>query len=510
MDRALADELKTVGYASIETHISRVFLRESDVFKCKRSVSLGFLDFSTLERRRQACIAEVTLNRRLASDVYLGVVALVRDEHGDLAFLPEPSGQEVLEWAVHMRRLRDADRADLLLARGDLGAEDVEGLARQIAGFHRTARGDEETTRLGGVDALTRNVHENFEQLAQLEPHLSAVELDALRAQQLGFLARGQQQLLERERAGFVRDGHGDLRLEHCYRAADEFLVIDCIEFNDRFRYADTCADLAFLTMDLRHLGRSDLADLFLAAYAREVADYTLYGVLDLYESYRATVRGKVMAMLAQDAEADHARRACAADEARRYLVQALAAGARPTRRPTLYVTFGLIASGKSTVARALSLREGLAQLSADEIRKQLLGIAPTTAQSEPPFAGAYGVAMTERVYDAMFERAGEVLASGRGAVLDATFRARVHRERARSLARAHGANILFVECHVERALALARLAERARSAHVSDGRAEIYDDFAASFEPPEELAAEEHARVDTDGPLELALHLRG
>ncbi len=504
---ALADELKLDGFEMVETHISRVFLRGGDVYKCKRPVSLGFLDFSTLELRRRACSAEVTLNRRLAPDVYLGVVGVLRDERGALCFVPEAQCGEVLEWAVHMRRLRDEDRADLLLAQGTLRAQDIEQLAKQLAAFHRAAQTDEETARLGGSEALGQNVRENFAQLGELEPHIDATELEHLQAYQLGFLDGERERLRERERAGFVRDGHGDLRLEHCYRTpAGEFLVIDCIEFNQRFRYADVCADLAFLTMDLRHQGRTDLADLLLAAYARDSRDYALYGVLDFYESYRATVRGKVMGMLAQDGDVEEGVRERARREARRYLLQALAAAAAPVAVPTLYVTFGLIASGKSTLARSLCVHEGLAQLSADEVRKQLLEVSPTTARKEDPFVGDYGQHMTERVYDELFARAKQILASGRGVVLDASFRAKGHRDRARKLAAQLGVSIRFVECFVDRSEALARLSERARRPHVSDGRAEIYDAFAASFEAPDELPAEEYVRLQTAGPVELVL----
>jgi aminoglycoside phosphotransferase family enzyme/predicted kinase len=507
MDRTYWQELEALGFASIQTHISRVFLRDRDVYKCKRAVSLGFLDFSTLELRARACAAEVVLNRRLAPDVYLGVVGLVRDEHGTLCFVPEPRAGEVLEWAVHMRRLPDEARADTLLNRGQLSPHDVEVLARQIAAFHRTARADEETARLGGYEALAQNVHENFVQLAEQEAHVAADELGPLRAYQLAFLDRERSRLQERASAGFVRDGHGDLRLEHCYRAEDgRFSIIDCIEFNQRFRYADVCADLSFLTMDLRHLGRADLAERLVAAYARESGDYALYRLLDFYESYRAVVRGKVMGMLAQDAEVDYAVRARARAESRRYLLQARAAAARPLCVPRLYVTFGLIASGKSTLARLLCAQEGLSLLSADEVRKQLLGVAPTAARAEKPFVGAYGEQMTDRVYDEMFARASHVLASGRGVVLDASFRTQTHRARARALAKKHGVDVLFLECHVDRSSALARLAERARGPHVSDGRAEIYDAFAEHFESPDELSSQELVRVETNDAPERVL----
>jgi hypothetical protein len=507
MHASYADALKKAGYELVETHISRVFLRGGDVYKFKRPVALGFLDYSTLEKRRAACMAEVALNRRLAPHVYVGVVGLVRDARGALRFEPMGGASDVLDWAVHMRRLADHDRADVLLAHGALTPLHVERLAVQIAKFHREARADAETAQLGGYDALTQNVRENFAQLAQLQAHLAPQEAEQLNAYQLGFVARERARLQARARAGFVRDGHGDLRLEHCYLNEDDsFVIIDCIEFNERFRFADVCADLSFLTMDLRHLGRPELADLLLGAYARESGDYALYRLADFYESYRATVRGKVTAMLAQDAELESATRARASRDARRYLVQALAGPQPPIRRAIVFVVFGLIASGKSTVARALCLRCGVAVLSADEIRKQLLGLAPTAERKDAPFVGAYGEEMTERVYDEMFARATHVLASGRSALLDASFRTKAQRERARALAAQQGVDVLFIECRVERAVALARLAERAKQPHVSDGRAEIYDAFAARFEGADDLPEHEHVRLQTVGSVDDTL----
>jgi aminoglycoside phosphotransferase family enzyme len=283
------------GLELVETHISRVFLGEREVYKFKRPVNLGFLDFSTPNARKRACEAEVTLNRRLAPDVYLGVLAAYLDERGEAALVPEGAAPRgvACEWAVHMRRLPDAQRADVLLRRGALQAADMERVAALLAGFHRRARADEHTAGFGAPEVIAGNVEENFRQVqASIAAYLSADEAAQLMSFQRAFLRERRPVLEARRAAGFVRDGHGDLRLEHLYRAADgAFLVIDCIEFNERFRFADVCADLAFLAMDLAYHDRADLAELLVLSYAREAADYGLYRVLDFYESYRAVVR---------------------------------------------------------------------------------------------------------------------------------------------------------------------------------------------------------------------------
>jgi len=513
MQQDLTGELRAAGFTLIETHISHVFLRGVDVYKLKRPVALGFLDFSTLLLREAACRAEVELNRRLSRDVYLGVVAVVREPSGRLGFVERDESRaagdpEVLEWAVHMRRLDDQQRADALLTAGSFGARDVETLAATIAAFHRAAAASEAITQFGSPESIEHNVRENFEQIAgQVAAYLSADEHAQLVTYQTRFLAEQRERLVERARAGFVRDGHGDLRLEHCYRGDDgAYAIIDCIEFNERFRYGDVCADLAFLAMDLSYHGRSELADSFVAAYARESSDYGVYGVLDFYRSYRATVRAKVSTFLGNDEGVSEATRTTAQHEARRYFLLAITAGQRPLCAARLIVTFGLIASGKSTLAAALAERLGAAQLSADHTRKELLGVRAEQPLPEAAFSGAYDSASSERVYATLFARAALILRTGRSVVLDATFRARAHREQARELANQWGADLLFVECQCDRALAMQRLRSRARGPSASDGREEIFDTFAASFEPTGELAPALHLSLDTAQPLAATL----
>ncbi len=276
-----------------ETHISCVFLGDEQVFKIKKPVDLGFLDFRTIEARKRACDAEVTLNRRLAPDVYLGVVPVVRGRDGTFAFGGEGA---LVDWAVHMRRMPDTLRADVRLSEGRLDAASLDALARRLADFHREAPSSDEIGEYGLPAAIRTNVTENFAQArASIGEHLTPREAAEIEASQLEFLRRNEGLFEARVAAGRVRDGHGDLRLEHVYVGLDGALtVLDCIEFNERFRFADVCADVAFLAMDLAWHGRADLAERFLASYARASGDYDLYALVDFYESYRAYVRGKV------------------------------------------------------------------------------------------------------------------------------------------------------------------------------------------------------------------------
>lgn len=497
----LRDDLAEGADEVRETHVSWVFLTRESAIKVKKPVSLGFLDFSTLERRRAACEAEVALNRRLAPDVYRGVLPVVRDAAGRHRL---DGDGEVVDCAVHMRRLRDEDRADARLAAGALGAGEIDRIATYLAGFHEKARCDEETGRFGTREAIARNVRENFEQTREsIGTLLSPDEARAIEEAQLGFLASSEALLEERIRRGRVRDGHGDLRLEHVYLEGDRITIVDCIEFAERFRYADVCADLAFLSMDLAWHGRVDLSERLLATYARESNDFDLYRLIDFYESYRAYVRGKVSAILANDEGAPRPVRERARKEARRYFLLALAAERAPLIGPLVVAIGGILASGKSTLADRLGLVLGAPAINTDRVRKHMLGAKPTDKLYDGSWSGAYDPAFTERVYAEVRRFASAVVASGRPVILDASFRSASMRADARALARSLGVPFVFVECRADPDVCRARLRERAKGPSVSDGRLEIFDDFLAKWEPVTELSPEEHVVVRTDGPGE-------
>jgi uncharacterized protein len=506
-DVALGDlvrDLEADSEELIETHISWVFLRSSEVFKVKKPVNFGFLDFSTLEARRSACHSELALNSRLAPGVYLDVVPVTRDGGGVFAIA---GAGTVVDYAVHMKRLPLEARADLRLARGDLTPEQLEELARLLARFHARSEPSQQIAAFGGVDVIRANVEENFAQAGRVLGALAseAVERE-VEARQLEFLSKRASLFGERARAGRVRDGHGDLRLEHVYMIdGAEPVIIDCIEFNERFRYADVCADIAFLSMDLGWHGRADEKERFLAAYARASGDDDLYALVDFYESYRAYVRAKVCALSLGGAPSFGAAEQLA-EHARRYLLLAQAAERPPLQVPRVVAVGGMIASGKSSLAEAIGKRLGAPVISSDAIRKRVLGVEPTTRLAHAAWQGAYSPDKQQNVYAEVLRRARVVLESGRSVVLDATFRRRADREAARNLGVDVGASFCFIECRTSSAVARARLEARARGPSESDGRLEIYDELAASQEAVTELSGQEHLQIDTSGSLEQSL----
>jgi aminoglycoside phosphotransferase family enzyme/predicted kinase len=496
--------LRPDGVELAETHISLVFLLERDVFKLKKPVNLGFLDFTTVSLREAACRAEVSLNARLAPDVYRGIVPVREDACGRACFA---AAGRIVDWAVHMRRLADPKRADVLLAQGALSTSAIDAIAVRLARCHAEANTDATVAAFGAPEAIGRNVEENFAQTrAVIEKYVPSEAAEIIRWQS-DFLRENRSLFEKRTAAGCVRDGHGDLRLEHVYfESENRPTIIDCIEFNERFRFADVCADIAFLSMDLEAHGRADLAERLLARYARESNDFDLFALVDFYESYRAFVRAKVASIVAADSSLDDAVRQRAAREARRHFLLALAESRRPLLPPVVVAVGGVIASGKSTIAELLGDEMSAPVIEADRTRKSMLGIAPREARHEAAWSGAYDPGFTDQVYAEVLRRAGVVVASGRAVVLDASFRSSAMRASARNLALAHGVPFRFIECRADVDVCRARLADRERTPSVSDGRLAIFDAFRASFESVSELPSGEHILLDTGRPIDESL----
>jgi aminoglycoside phosphotransferase family enzyme/predicted kinase len=479
----------------LTTHISWVFLTDRDVWKLKRPVNYGFVDYTTLERRQRSCEDEIRLNRRLALDVYHGVVPVRLGPRGHW-FGPEGN---VVDYAVHMRRLSDERSAEALLRRGELAAEPLARLAERLARFFTDAA---PTPEAGTLAVIRENVLENFSQTEGFVGRfLSRDTFDAVRGWQLGILERQSGRFRDRIKAGRIRDGHGDLRLEHVYFESAEPIVIDCVEFNPRLRQGDAAGDVAFLAMELTARSRSDLGELFLAAFALESDDHDLYGVVDFYAGYRAWVRAKVAAFLAADPSTPAEKATRKADEARSLFALARAYTETRSDAPPVVAVGGVIGSGKSTLAAEIGRSTAVPVIASDRVRKALAGVRATERAPE----GAYSAAFSARTFEEMFRRAAVVLESDRGVVLDATFRERSLRLAARDLARAAGRRFLFVETLCDERTLLARLRRRARGPSVSDADESLLGRVRAEFEPVTELEAAEHIRVDTTGPPEVA-----
>ena len=274
----------------VQTHLSVVFIADDYVFKVKKPVDFGFLDFTTLDKRRFYCHQEVTLNRRLCPDAYLGVVAVTQD--GD-TFSVEGSGTEV-EYAVKMRSLPQQRMMDRLLQSNQVTPEMIERVAERLAEVHRQAEISEQLAGIGGLDTVTQNTEENFTQTKDyVNRTINSEQYAKLMNYNYSFLDKNASLFAKRVPGGRIRDCHGDLHAAHiCFN--NGICIYDCIEFNDRFRYIDVASEISFLAMDLDYHGCPELSKHFVNAYVKASGDDELLSLLDFYKCYRAYVRGKV------------------------------------------------------------------------------------------------------------------------------------------------------------------------------------------------------------------------
>lgn len=491
------------GVSLRETHISWVFLTGSLVYKIKKPVDLGFLDFTTLERREHFCRQEVALNRRLARDVYLGVVPISREAGG---YRLDGQGRTV-DFAVKMRQLPSADTLKHRLPARGFDAAALDRLAGVLARFYEGAATGGKVDAIGAPESVARNCEENFEQTAGA----AGVRFDqrtweVVAAASRGYLENHQALFQRRIADGRIRDGHGDLRTDHIYLTAGGIRIVDCIEFNERFRCSDVASDLAFLAMEMDEEGFSIQAAALMDAFVRHSGDLQIYALLDFYKCYRAMVRLKVNCMRLGQKDVEAAERDAAAQAIERFLALAYRYAVRFSR-PVLWVVWGQVAAGKSTVARALGETLDIAVLRSDVVRKQLFERAARDDTVAAFEKGIYSRQASALTYGRLLRLAQAEVEKGCSVVLDATFSRRKRRLEALRLAAETGAAIVFVECACCEATIRQRLSERADSRGASDARLEHYEALKAAFEPGEELP--EGCRIRIDGEQAVAAGLR-
>jgi len=480
----------------VQTQMSFIFLTDEYVYKVKKPVNLGYLDYTTLEKRRFYCQREVELNRRLCPEVYLGVVAITRGKGGILM-----GGQgEAIEYAVKMRRLPQEAMMDVLLTKNKLSPEMVARVAKRLVEFHQEAETNVTISAFGDLDAITKNTEENFTQTEKyIGKTISRENYQHIKDYTDSFIEKNASLFRKRMAEGRIRDCHGDLHVAHiCF--TDGISIYDCIEFNDRFRYCDIASEVAFLAMDLDHFGRADLSHSFVSAYVDMSRDKELSELLNFYKCYRAYVRGKVESFKLDDPYITKTEKRQILDIASSYFDLA---DSYTRSKPVLFITAGLVGTGKTSLAQALAKRQGLVVISSDVTRKQLASIPVTEHRFEEFDTGIYSPDFSRLTYDKMFSQAKYILSEGRSVIIDASFVKAEERLRARKLAEEVGADFFIVECILGEENIKQRLAQRLKEGSTSDGRWEIYELQKSQFEPVVEMPPTNHVIIDTSQPVE-------
>ena len=492
----------------IETHISWVLLTGPYAYKIKKPVDLGFLDFSTLNKRRFYCQEELRLNRRLAAQLYLAVVPITGSPSQ-----PSLNGLgKTLEYAVKMVQFDPEMQWDRLLMRQALPTADIEQLARMIALFHQTTASAPADNDYGTPTAVWQPVAENFD---QLNPLLEASDSPLLESLLRWFKERKKQLtplFAARKTCGHIRECHGDLHLANIARYRDEPVVFDCLEFNERLRWIDVISDAAFLVMDLDNHGQTALAACFLNNYLHYSGDYEALPLLPFYLAYRAMVRAKVAAIRLQQQDRNSTAGKQAMAEYRHYL--SLARQYTKKKPPALIITHGLSGSGKTSIAQLLYEKTGAIRIRSDVERKRLYGLPLEGGYGKAAAADLYSTDMNDTTYERLADLARCAITAGFTVIVDAAFLQRSRRADFHSLAVSLKVPFVILHCQAPVARLRQWILQRSHSGRdASDADIAVLEQQLKNQEPLSSAEQQHMISVDTDTAIDpdwLADELKG
>lgn len=457
------------GLHLVETHISWVILTGEYAYKIKKPLDLGFLNFSTLERRRHFCEEELRLNRRLAPSIYLEVVEIT----GTQAETRIGGAGRPIDYAVKMRQFPQEGLLDRMLAEGRLTPERVDRIAQIAAEFHSRIERAPEGSGFGSPAEACRPARENFEQILQRETDGATRErLESLRAWSENSFNGLEETMARRKEEGFIRECHGDMHLGNMAEVGEEILFFDGIEFNDRLRWIDTMSEVAFLFTDFAHRGRPDYAWRFLNGYLTATGDYPGLMLLPYYRLYRTLVRAKVARIRLSQPGLDPTERAVTEAEYRGYLVQA--EGYTHGRRPELILMRGVSGCGKSYIARQLSEQLGAIHLRSDVERKRLFSLSAGADSGSTLDGGIYTPEADRLTLKRLVELAGAVLGAELPVIVDATFLRREWRRPFQELAELKELPFTILDIQTDEALLRERLRQREQNLKQKGGREEL------------------------------------
>lgn len=461
----------------LETHISWVILTGDYAYKIKKPMDFGFLNFSTLDRRRHFCEEELRLNKRLADSLYLEVLPITGSAQS-----PVLGGSgEAFEFALRMRQFDQDGLFDKQQERGELKPEQLTSLARQVAAFHETLPPVPADKPLGTPDAVFAGMQENFDQIRPLLDNKALLDqIDHLEAWTRATFERFQPLIEQRRTGGFVRECHGDLHLANITVYEGKVTVFDCIEFSEPLRWIDVINDLAFLLMDLESRGENRLASLVLNQYLEYRGDFQALPLLTLYKAYRAMVRGKIALFTMANPSLTEPEKADLMQRYRDYAQLAEEYSSIPN--PYLLATTGLSASGKSVISRDMAAELGLVRLRSDVERKRLYGLGPLDSSKSGVGQNLYTEEANQRTYQRLAELARELLLAGMPVIVDAACLKQAEREWLTEVAENLG--LPFALIHCEAPEQTRRQWIRERDGDASEATEGLLEAQASWFEP--------------------------
>jgi uncharacterized protein len=486
---------KPAAVELVQTHISYVFIAGNIVYKVKKPVNFGFLDFTSLEKRKFYCDEELRLNKRLAPSIYLDVVPIAQDSQSNILL---GAGEKVIDYAVRMKKLPLDRMLKTLLARGEADEKVMAAVANKIAAFHKVAETGGRIDEMGSIATIRHNHEENFTQTQNyINVTIPEYQYNFIKDYVENFLAEKKALLEKRIANSKIRDCHGDLHLEHIC-IADEIIIFDCIEFNERFRFGDVAAEIAFLTMDLDYNDYREQAESFVKYYLGYSGDTDMLILLNFYRCYYAYVRGKVTSFRLDQKDLPANERSQITKTAKRYFDLAYTYAAH-LEKPVLILTAGLMGCGKSYQARHLAARLGAITIRTDVLRKELLNINPTDRHHEDFGEGIYSDDISRLTYDKAYDLAQSAIKSGQPVIIDASFKRRSERQKAGQMAQSLNIPFYVIECTCRDEIVKMRLEKRVQEkTNASDGRWEIYAAQKNDFDEINEVTSGNYFKIDT------------
>ncbi|MDG6229772.1 MAG: AAA family ATPase [Candidatus Thermoplasmatota archaeon] len=491
---------KVTEVSLLQTHISIIALTDRYVYKIKKPVNFGFLDFSTLEKRKHFCYEEIRLNSRLCPEIYRDIVSITFDSSQGLRV----NGKgDIIEYAVEMEKFSQDRIMTHLLKEKKVSKHHIESICKILVDFYHRVDPSNDIREYGTLESVKKNIDENFFQTKDVvDVTISKYDYHFIKDACDLFFKKQKDVFLKRIDQDMIKECHGDLHSGNIVIGdTDDICIFDCIEFNKRFRYIDVASDIGFLAMDLDFNNNFYLSSYLIQTYIEQSKDLDILDVLQFYKSYRAYVRGKVLGFQLNDVHITDETRNDIIRTARSYYDLSLYYASLfqlqcSRKHPYIFLVSGLTGTGKSTLALKLSIDYHAQIINTDIVRKQVAGIDTFERHHDEPNTGLYDPRNVENTYEQVLALARSFLSEHKSIVLDATFQKKIHRDMVRELAREHNATLIPILCICPDEVARSWLMQRLHEKTASDGRWEIYQTMKKTFEPYD--ASEDHIEFDT------------
>ena len=481
----------------IETHISWVILTGKFAYKIKKPVNFGFLDFSTLEKRKFYCEEELRLNRRLAADIYLDVVTIAGSHDK-----PVLGGEKnIFDYAVKMKQFPPQIELDHLLEQGKLNHHIIDAIAYHIADFHQHISIADSQSNYGLPEIVIKPIRENFQQVREKITDQASLEmLGKIESWSESTFKQLESILIKRKKQGFIRECHGDLHLRNLAWYKEKPLAFDCLEFNPAFRWIDVMSEIAFLIMDLTDHKQAKLGQRFLNQYLEYTGDYAGCILLKFYLAYRAMVRAKVEAIRAHQPGISTSESKAALSAFSNYL--ALAFDYTKPVKPFILITHGVSASGKSTISAPLAEILGAIRIRSDIERKRLFSVPVNQHSHNEIDQGLYSRKATEQTYLKLVELAENIIIAGYPVIIDASFPTLSERQLFQKLAEKYQLSFTILELFADTEKLKQRIV--ARQDDVSDADLSVLLKQLENWHPLDEKERELTCRIHTNTPVDI------